>query len=70
MAITRTAFLEPSITSVRFRSEYPNQGCEEASIKRLMRINPYTPLMTPGDSDELKSLSIKTVRGPAYDRMS
>ena len=46
----------------------PNQGYrEEASIKELMRIKPlYTFNDTEFDSDRLKSLGIKTVRGPRH----
>lgn len=47
---------------------YPNQGYrEEESIKELMRIKPlYTFNDTDFDSDRLKSLGIKTVRGPRH----
>ena len=46
----------------------PNQGYrEEESIKELMRIKPlYTFNDTDFDSDRLKSLGIKTVRGPRH----
>ena len=46
----------------------PNQGYrEEASIKELMRIKPlYTFNDTEFDSERLKSLGIKTVRGPRH----
>ena len=46
----------------------PNQGYrEEESIKELMRIKPlYTFNNTDFDSDRLKSLGIKTVRGPRH----
>ena len=46
----------------------PNQGYrEEESIKELMRIKPlYTFNDTDFDSDRLKSLDIKTVRGPRH----
>ena len=51
-----------------FRGKYPNQGYrEEESIKELMRIKPlYTFNDTDFDSDRLKSLGIKTVRGPRH----
>ena len=46
----------------------PNQGYrEEESIKELMRIKPlYTFNDTEFDSERLKSLGIKTVRGPRH----
>ena len=59
----------PSVTSVRFlEANIPNQGYrEEESIKELMRIKPlYTFNDTDFDSGRLKSLGIKTVRGPRH----